>query len=97
MITTIGHAITPELKAYADAVKACGDYSIANPTSNAHTNPFWKPVTKAHQKATGSVRIIVWCPRCSFVSPNITDDLKTACCGWATLNFNDHRPASRRR
>lgn len=96
MKTTIGHVITTEMKAYADAVKRCGDHSIANPTCPLKDNPFVPAIKPLHQKATGSVRVLMWCPRCSNVTPNITDELTTACCGWNTVNFNDHRPNRRR-
>lgn len=95
MKTTTGHAITAEIKAYADAVKACGDYSIANPKCAIKDNPFEPAINPLHKKATGSVRVLMWCPRCASVTPQITDELTTACCGWTTVNFNDHRPAKR--
>ena len=91
MITTTGHAITPEIKAYADAVRKCAEHSIANPTCAIKDNPFEPAINPLHRKAVGSVRIIVWCPECSHITPWITDDLITECCGHATLNFNDHR------
>jgi hypothetical protein len=97
MKVTTGHAITPAMKAYADAVKACGDYSIANPTCAIKDNPFEPAIKPLHQAALGSVRVLMWCPTCTSVTPEITDMGRTACCGRGTVNLNDHRPASRRR
>lgn len=97
MKTTTGHRITPEIKAYSDAVKVCGDYSIANPTCSLKNNPHEPLIAPLHRKATGSVNILLWCPGCSHLTPRINDRLLTECCGSATVNFNDHRPPSKRR
>lgn len=90
MKITHNHPITAEIKAYADAIKVCGQYSIDNPTCAIKDNPFVKPADRAHRKATGSVRVLIVCP-CNKVSPLIDDQLRTECCHNRVVSFHDHR------
>lgn len=81
--------IDSAMKTYADAVKACGEYSIANPKCAIKDNPHTKAVDFAHRVALGSVRTLMVCP-CNKVTPEITKDLRTACCNSDTINMHIH-------
>lgn len=97
MKTTYGNPITAEMKAHADAVEKCGNYSIANPKCALKDNPFFKECDVTARKAFGSIRVMMWCPICDNLTPPVSDDLRTACCGSRVVNINDHRLPSRRR
>lgn len=81
--------ITPELKAAADNVEACAEFSKDNPTTPLRDNPHaGREADRLHRAATGSINTLWVCHPCGRVMPRITDALRTACCGmkWVDLH-----------
>ncbi|GLI00671.1 hypothetical protein [Phytohabitans aurantiacus] len=67
--------ITPEIKAAADILRACAEFSITHPDTPLRNNPHYDSMPDIHWE----------CP-CGVVMPPITDDLRTACCGSTTVD-----------
>lgn len=85
MMKYLKATITADLKAASDAIRACGEFSIANPSVPVSRNPFSGAADVAMRKATGS-KNGEWICRCGRLNPYITEDLRTECCGMRTVN-----------
>lgn len=68
--------ITPAIKAHSDKVKACGQYSIANPTVPLKDNPHFDPAEERRllKAAFGTAQVEYMCP-CGYLTPRINSDL----------------------
>lgn len=75
-----------KIYAAGESYYACGQFSIANPTTPLKDNPHDKITSKLHRAATGAARTMWACEECAYVlprtkNPSETDGMiKTACC-----------------
>lgn len=84
-----------KIHAAGESYYACGQFSVANPTTPLNKNPHYKITSKLHRAATGRERTMWACEGCNFVlvrtkNPIETDGMiKTMCCDAAVYICNE--------